>query len=108
MSFEGVVEVARRLREAGIVQPDEINDEDDLHGMLPQEIVAVVRHHREHAVDLERRLGALVERNRDAVDCLKRVLDAGQPFSLSQRDEVRLAIESLQEALAEAGEGSGG
>jgi hypothetical protein len=50
----------------------------------------------------EARTAALVEAVRDAIDCLERVLDGDRPYSLSQREEVRLAFESLRAALAGA------
>ena len=40
------------------------------------------------------------DRIRDALDCLPRALDGSQPFSMGQRAEVMLAIESLRAALA--------
>lgn len=67
--------------------------------------------------DLERALAAataraeaseLKERVRDAIDCLSRVLDDSRPFTLSQREEVGLAIDSLRAALAAAAPGDGG
>lgn len=45
------------------------------------------------------------ERIRDALDCLPRALDGSQPFSMGQRAEVMLAIESLRAAMAAASEG---
>jgi hypothetical protein len=50
----------------------------------------------------EARTAGLVEAVRDAIDCLERVLDGDRPYSLSQREEVRLAFESLRAALAGA------
>lgn len=44
------------------------------------------------------------DRIRDALDCLPRALDGSQPFSMGQRAEVMLAIESLRAALAAAPE----
>jgi hypothetical protein len=44
------------------------------------------------------------DRIRDALDCLPRALDGSQPFSMGQRAEVMLAIESLRAALAAASE----
>jgi len=35
----------------------------------------------------------------DTLDCLHRVLDGSRPFTLSQREELRLAIETLTRAL---------
>ena len=40
---------------------------------------------------------------RDVIDCLCRVLDGSSPFSLTQREEVRLAIEVLERSLLGAG-----
>ena len=48
------------------------------------------------------RAEAAEERIRDALDCLPRALDGSRPFSLDQRAEVMLAIESLRKALAAA------
>lgn len=81
-----------------------MSDELTEHQRLVVETVGDAMAQRARADRLEAEVKALREAGKDAIDCLNRVLHQGQPFSFSQRDEVRLAIESLGRALEGPGD----
>lgn len=74
-------------------------------GELLREVDALLAEMQERDAELAACRAALEAQREamlDAVDCLRRASGDGEPNTLSQRDEARLASDSLERALAPA------